>query len=69
MANLKGYSNDGVIHIVVNNQIGFTTVPKDDRSGLYCTDIARSIDLPIIHVNADDPDLVEEIFKIATRFR
>lgn len=69
MANLEGYTNEGTIHIVVNNQIGFTTVPKDSRSGLYCTDIGRSIDLPVIHVNADDPDLVDEIFKLAARYR
>lgn len=66
---MTGYSNEGVIHVVVNNQIGFTTTPIDSRSGLYCTDVAKAIDVPIIHVNADDPDLVEEIFKIAVRFR
>ncbi|CAD8141641.1 unnamed protein product [Paramecium octaurelia] len=69
LENLTGYSNEGVIHVVVNNQIGFTTTPIDSRSGLYCTDVAKAIDVPIIHVNADDPDLVEEIFKIAVRFR
>lgn len=58
-----------MIHVVANNQIGFTTVPSDSRSGLYCTDIAHSIQAPVFHVNADEPELVDKVFEIATKFR
>ncbi|CAD8094539.1 unnamed protein product [Paramecium sonneborni] len=69
MADLEGYKSGGIIHVVSNNQIGFTTVPKDSRSGLYCTDIAHAIQAPVIHVNADEPELVDKVFKIATEYR
>lgn len=56
LARLKGYSIGGVIHIVINNHIGFTTVPEDSRSTTYCTDIAKAFGMPVFHVNAEDPE-------------
>ncbi len=53
---LKGYGTGGSIHLVINNQIGFTTLPQDSRSTRYCTDIARSFGTPVFHVNAEDPE-------------
>ena len=55
MSYLQNYNTFGVIHIVANNQIGFTTTPAEARTGLYCTGVAKSIQAPIIHVNADEP--------------
>jgi 2-oxoglutarate dehydrogenase E1 component len=60
MSGLKNYSTGGTIHFVVNNQIGFTTTPMDARSGIYCTELAKSVNAPIIHVNGDDVDAVEK---------
>lgn len=56
MYNLPGYSTGGTLHIVINNQIGFTATPEESRSTKYCTDIARAFDAPVFHVNAEDPE-------------
>jgi 2-oxoglutarate dehydrogenase E1 component len=69
MSQLPGYSTGGTIHLVVNNQIGFTTLPADSRSSEYCTEIAKMVDAPIFHVNAEDPIAVMEMAKIALEFR
>ena len=69
LGQLKGYTTGGTIHIVTNNQIGFTTLPDDARSTRYCTDIAKMVDAPIFHVNGDDAEAVVHCMSIATRFR
>ena len=69
MSQLIGYRTGGTIHVVVNNQIGFTTVPAHAYSGLYCTDVAKSIQSPILHVNGDDPEAVVFCARMAAEFR
>ena len=69
MSQLIGYRTGGTIHLVVNNQIGFTTVPAHAYSGLYCTDIAKSIQCPILHVNGDEPEAVMFCARFAAEFR
>ena len=69
LMNLQGYSTGGTIHIIVNNQIGFTTLPSDSRSTTYCSDIAKMLDVPIFHVNGEDPEAVVQTMKIAAEFR
>ena len=69
LSNLNGYSTGGTIHVVVNNQIGFTTTPQEARSTLYCTDVAKMIQVPIFHVNGDDPDAVVHCVRLAFAFR
>jgi 2-oxoglutarate dehydrogenase complex, dehydrogenase (E1) component, and related enzymes len=69
LSQLEGYRTGGTIHLVINNQIGFTTPPADARSGPYSTDIARSIHAPIFHVNGDDPEAVFRVAQIAYDFR
>lgn len=56
LSGLKGYSTGGTIHLVINNQIGFTTLPEDARSTRYCTDIAKTFNFPVFHLNAEDPE-------------
>ncbi|MDR3737320.1 MAG: 2-oxoglutarate dehydrogenase E1 component [Acidobacteriaceae bacterium] len=68
-ADLGGYKCGGIIHIVVNNQIGFTTVPHDSRTGAYCTEIGKTVGAPILHVNSEDPEAVIKASKIATEYR
>ncbi|GHA61080.1 2-oxoglutarate dehydrogenase subunit E1 [Amylibacter ulvae] len=69
LSGLKGHITGGTIHIVVNNQIGFTTSPHDSRSSPYPTDIAMMVEAPIFHVNGDDPEAVVHAAKVATEFR
>jgi 2-oxoglutarate dehydrogenase E1 component len=69
MSQLEGYTVGGVIHVVVNNQVGFTTIPEDGRSSPYCTDIALQNDVPAFHVCADDPEAAVAVAQIAMEFR
>ncbi len=69
LSGLVGYSTGGTIHVVVNNQIGFTTTPSEARSTLYCTDVAKMIQVPIFHVNGDDPEAVVHCVKLAFAYR
>lgn len=69
MHKLRGYTTGGTIHFVINNQVGFTTDYEDARSSIYCTDIAKTIDAPVLHVNGDDPEAVVFCMKMAVEYR
>ncbi len=69
LSQLPGYQTGGTIHIVVNNQIGFTTAPSEGRSTRYCTDVAKMIEVPIFHVNGEDPEAVVAVGELAVDFR
>ena len=69
LAQLEGYETGGTLHLVVNNQVGFTTKPEDARSTRYCTDIARMVNVPVFHVNGEDPEAVIQVARLAVDFR
>ena len=69
MQSLKNYQVGGTVHVVINNQVGFTTTPDRQRSGNYCTDVAKAVDAPIFHVNAQSMPDVANVFRIAAEYR
>lgn len=69
MSQLRGYRTGGTIHVVVNNQVGFTTTPTDARTSVYATDVAKTIQAPILHVNGDDPEAVVRAAELAFMYR
>lgn len=69
MSQLRGYRTGGTVHVVVNNQVGFTTLPQDGRTSVYATDVAKTIQAPIFHVNGDDPEAVVRVAELAVAYR
>lgn len=69
LAQLRGYRTGGTIHVIINNQLGFTTAPSSSRSTHYCTDVAKGFQVPIFHVNGDDPEACVRVAELAFEFR
>lgn len=69
LSQLRGYRTGGTLHIIVNNQVGFTTPPESSRSSVYATDVARTVQAPIFHVNGDDPEACVRVARMAFDFR
>ncbi len=69
MSGLPGYTTGGTLHVVVNNQVGFTTSPHEARSSMYATDVAKMLQIPIFHVNGEDPEAVAQVTRLALDFR
>ncbi|MEU7024027.1 multifunctional oxoglutarate decarboxylase/oxoglutarate dehydrogenase thiamine pyrophosphate-binding subunit/dihydrolipoyllysine-residue succinyltransferase subunit [Streptomyces sp. NPDC046203] len=69
MSQLRGYRTGGTVHVVINNQVGFTAAPEASRSSMYATDVARMIEAPIFHVNGDDPEACVRVARLAFEFR
>jgi len=69
LSQLAGYTVGGTLHVVVNNQIGFTTPPDEGRSTFYCTDVAKMLQIPIFHVNGENPEAVAQVVRLALDFR
>ncbi|MGH8134631.1 MAG: 2-oxoglutarate dehydrogenase E1 component, partial [Steroidobacteraceae bacterium] len=69
LSQARGFSTGGTYHLIINNQVGFTTEPRDARSTTYCSDVAKMLEVPIFHVNADDPEAVVFVARLALKYR
>jgi len=69
LANLRAYTTGGTVHVVINNQLGYTTSPEDARSSRYCTDLMRMLRCPVFHVNGEDPEAVAQVSRLASAYR